>query len=84
MNSIIQHLRFPFSILLMPVFLLVSLELGFAGDNFSWQSWVLVFIALHLFIYPSSNAYNSYQDSDEGSIGLIKNTLKKRARIYSI
>jgi 1,4-dihydroxy-2-naphthoate octaprenyltransferase len=34
---------------------------------------VLVFIILHLFVYPSSNGYNSYMDRDEQSIGGIKN-----------
>jgi len=42
------------------------------------------FIALHLFIYPSSNAYNSYQDSDEGSIGLIKTPLKTSKNLFYI
>ena len=28
---------------------------------------------MHFFIYPASNAYNSYFDKDKGSIGLLKN-----------
>jgi 1,4-dihydroxy-2-naphthoate octaprenyltransferase len=30
---------------------------------------MLVFIALHFFLYPASNGYNSYFDKDEDSIG---------------
>lgn len=33
--------------------------------------WVL--IALHLFLYPASNGYNSYFDKDEKSIGGLRN-----------
>ncbi|GAB4130342.1 MAG: hypothetical protein OHK0045_16900 [Raineya sp.] len=29
----------------------------------------MAFLAIHLFLYPASNAYNSYFDKDEGSIG---------------
>jgi 1,4-dihydroxy-2-naphthoate octaprenyltransferase len=32
-----------------------------------------VFMLLHLLIYPASNAYNSYYDKDEGSIGGLEN-----------
>ena len=34
---------------------------------------ILVFVILHLLIYPASNGYNSYMDRDETSIGGIKN-----------
>jgi len=33
---------------------------------------MLVFLSLHLFLYPSSNGYNSYYDKDEESIGGLK------------
>jgi len=35
----------------------------------------LLFFILHFLVYPSSNAYNSLQDQDTGSVGLIKNPL---------
>ena len=38
-----------------------------AGYTFWDAFWV--FVALHLFIYPASNGYNSYYDRDEGPIG---------------
>jgi len=52
----------------MPVFLFALSQ----ADNVNWQSAVLAFIILHLFIFPSSNGYNSYQDRDETSIGGLK------------
>jgi 1,4-dihydroxy-2-naphthoate octaprenyltransferase len=33
---------------------------------------ILVFVILHLLVYPSSNGYNSYMDRDDGSIGGIE------------
>jgi 1,4-dihydroxy-2-naphthoate octaprenyltransferase len=35
----------------------------------------LIFIILHILIYPSSNGFNSYLDRDEGSIGGLKSPL---------
>jgi 1,4-dihydroxy-2-naphthoate octaprenyltransferase len=32
----------------------------------------LIFLIIHLLIYPSSNGFNSYMDRDEGSIGGLK------------
>jgi 4-hydroxybenzoate polyprenyltransferase len=72
LNSIFQHLRFPFSVLLLPIFLFaLSMQPQLLNNNRTW----LLFLILHLLVYPSSNAYNSIQDKDEGSIGLIKNPL---------
>lgn len=79
MRSIIQHLRFPFSYLLLPVFLFA---LAFVGlENASTLNVVLLFCILHFLVYPSSNAYNSLQDQDVGSIGLIKNPLPADRKI---
>jgi len=36
---------------------------------------LLIFLVLHLLVYPSSNGYNSYMDRDQNSIGGIKNPL---------
>jgi UbiA prenyltransferase family. len=36
-----------------------------------WKT-VLVFIILHLLLYPASNSYNSYYDRDTQSIGTLK------------
>jgi 1,4-dihydroxy-2-naphthoate octaprenyltransferase len=73
MRSIIQHLRFPFSYLLLPVFLFTLISVDLESTNLL-NVWIL-FIILHFLVYPSSNAYNSLQDNDSGSIGLIENPL---------
>lgn len=39
------------------------------ADQINVSNAVLVFIVLHLFVYPASNGYNSFYDRDEGSIG---------------
>ncbi|MFT4092176.1 MAG: UbiA family prenyltransferase [Niabella sp.] len=40
-----------------------------------WPHAALIFVILHLLVYPSSNGYNSYMDKDEGSIGGIAQPL---------
>lgn len=62
------HLRVGFSVFLMPVFLF---SLAFVANVEAGRA-ILVFLILHLFLYPSSNACNSYFDKDEGSIGGLK------------
>jgi 1,4-dihydroxy-2-naphthoate octaprenyltransferase len=74
MRSIIQHLRFPFSYLLLPVFLL-SYATVFHFTEINYFDIFLLFFILHVLVYPSSNAYNSVQDRDETSIGLVENPL---------
>lgn len=59
-------LRIPFSYYLLPTFLL---GLGEAVRPLDPWRVIAVFIALHLFLYPASNGYNSYWDRDEGAIG---------------
>lgn len=78
MKSVFLHLRLPFSLLLLPVFLFAF----FAISSVNTSQAVLVFIILHLLIYPASNAYNSYFDKDEGSIALIKNPPKVKKSLY--
>lgn len=63
------HLRLPFSFLLMPVF---CFAVGVAQEG-SWWNLFLIFFTLHILVYPASNAYNSYYDKDEDSIGGLKN-----------
>ncbi len=65
---IIKHLRLPFSFFLLPIYLFALA----ISPNISSQGILFTFIILHIFIYPASNAYNSYFDKDEGSIGLLK------------
>ena len=53
----------------MPIFLF-ALSQSLIIDT---SEALITFILLHVFIYPASNAYNSYHDKDLGSIGGIKN-----------
>ncbi len=61
-------LRFPFSLFLMPTFFFAWSQAG----QIDHTRLILVFIILHLFVYPASNGYNSYMDRDTGSIGGIE------------
>lgn len=65
-KNTIKLLRIPFSMLLMPIFLLA---LSQVETPYSWLDVLMPFVILHLLIYPASNGYNSYVDRDEGSIG---------------
>jgi 4-hydroxybenzoate polyprenyltransferase len=69
MKNIILHLRIPFSFFLLPIFLFALSQAAEVDTTKAW--WV--FIILHLLLFPASNAYNSYYDKDEGSIGLLEN-----------
>jgi hypothetical protein len=63
------HLRLPISLVLAPIFLWGYL---LSGQPLSAQAgWA--FLAVHLFLYGGSNAYNSYYDRDEGPIGGLAN-----------
>ena len=77
-KSTIQHLRLPFSFFLMPVFLFALSQ----ANTINWQTTIIAFVILHLFIFPSSNGYNSYQDRDETSIGGLKNPPKVTKNLF--
>jgi UbiA prenyltransferase family len=69
LTSILLHLRIPFSFFLMPVYLFaLAISPNFGESRLLWS-----FVIIHLLLYPASNAYNSYFDKDEGSIGGLKN-----------
>ena len=71
-RSTILHLRFPFSIFLLPIFLF-ALSIS---PNINQEQLLIVFICLHFFLYPASNGFNSYYDKDEKSIGGLKHPPK--------
>ena len=64
-----KHLRLHFSLLLMPVYLFALSQTPYADIGGAGIS----FFILHLLIYPASNAFNSYYDSDLGSVGGLEN-----------
>ncbi|OAQ38459.1 ubiquinone biosynthesis protein UbiA [Pedobacter psychrophilus] len=78
LKSVFLHLRLPFSLLLLPVYLFALS----AAPNVNNTHALLVFVILHFFIYPASNGYNSYFDKDEDSIALIKNPPKVNYSLY--
>ncbi len=63
----------------MPVFLFALSQ----ANSINWKTSVLAFVILHLFIFPSSNGYNSYQDRDETSIGGLKHPPKVSGNLYN-
>jgi 1,4-dihydroxy-2-naphthoate octaprenyltransferase len=74
----ILHLRIPFSFYLLPVFLFGLSQ----AHSFHLANTLIVFIALHLFIYPGSNSYNSYMDNDTGSIGGLEKPPPVTKKLY--
>lgn len=75
-----QHLRFPFSFFLLPVFLF-ALSLSAYPNP---ARTILVFAILHFLLYPASNGYNSYFDKDEKSIGALKNPPPVSKELYNV
>ncbi len=67
------HLRIPFSLFLMPVYFFALSQ----ANQIQTLNCFLLFILLHLLIYPSSHAFNSYYDDDIGSIGGLENPPEK-------
>ena len=73
-----MHLRIPFSFFLLPVFCF-----GISQSPYLHAADTLIFfIALHLFIYPGSNSYNSYMDKDTGSIGGLEQPPPVTRKLY--
>lgn len=68
MKNILLHLRIPFSFFLLPIYLFALSQSPSVDASKAW--WV--FFILHFMLFPASNAYNSYYDKDEGSIGLLE------------
>nr|MBS0038559.1 prenyltransferase [Saprospiraceae bacterium] len=76
----ITHLRFTFSIFLLPVFLFALSGI----DRIDWVGAAVAFVVLHFLIYPASNGYNSLMDKDKGSIGGVKKPPKAPAMLFPI
>lgn len=79
-KSTFLHLRIPFSFFLLPVFLFSCA----VANEVNWINFWLVFLILHLFIYPASNGYNSYFDKDEKSIGGLENPPPVSKQLYTV
>jgi 1,4-dihydroxy-2-naphthoate polyprenyltransferase len=79
-KSTLQLLRFHFSIFLMPVYWFALTQLV----NINWYRAIIIFIILHLLVYPASNGYNSYMDRDETPIGGLKNPMKPTKQLFYV
>lgn len=79
-KSTIQLLRFHFSVFLMPVYWFALTQLV----NINRTNAVLIFIILHVLIYPSSNGYNSYMDRDNSPIGGLANPLQPTKQLFYV
>lgn len=62
----------------MPVYWFALSQLIFIN----WKNAFIVFLILHVFVYPSSNGYNSYMDRDTTSIGGLKNPLQPTKQLF--
>jgi len=79
-RSTVQLLRLPFSIFLMPVF---WFALGQVIPR-DWGRALLVFLILHLLVYPASNGYNSYMDRDDSPIGGLAHPLQPTKQLFVV
>ncbi|HSZ87544.1 MAG TPA: UbiA family prenyltransferase [Puia sp.] len=79
-RSTLQLLRFHFSFFLMPVY---WFALGQVGEKNIFSA-LLIFIILHLLVYPASNGYNSYMDRDETSIGGLKDPSQPTKQLFYV
>jgi 1,4-dihydroxy-2-naphthoate octaprenyltransferase len=70
----------PFSIFLMPVF---WFALGQVIPR-DWGRALLVFLILHLLVYPASNGYNSYMDRDSSPIGGLQHPLFPTRQLFVV
>ncbi|MDB5257253.1 MAG: 1,4-dihydroxy-2-naphthoate octaprenyltransferase [Chitinophagaceae bacterium] len=74
------HLRIPFSFFLMPFFIFGISQLA----DITWWKISVAFIVVHFFHNGASNAFNSYFDKDEGSIGGIENPPPVDKELYFV
>ncbi|HEY5464705.1 MAG TPA: UbiA family prenyltransferase [Hanamia sp.] len=79
-KSTFQLLRFHFSFFLMPVFWFSLSQV----KNINWTDAVLVFIILHVLVYPASNGYNSFMDRDTSPVGGLKNPMLPTRQLFVV
>lgn len=77
-KSTVTLLRIPFSFFLMPVFFFALSQV----PVINYPKAILIFIILHFIMYPASNGYNSYMDSDDESIGMLEKPPKPTRQLF--
>jgi 1,4-dihydroxy-2-naphthoate polyprenyltransferase len=78
--STIQLLRFHFSLFLLPVYLFALSQ----APAINWYDALVVFVILHILVYPASNGYNSYMDRDDTPIGGLKKPLQPTKQLFYV
>lgn len=79
-HSTLQLLRFHFSFFLMPVYWFALTQLV----NINWSNALLIFVILHVLVYPASNGYNSYMDRDNSPIGGLAHPLQPTKQLFYV
>jgi 1,4-dihydroxy-2-naphthoate polyprenyltransferase len=79
-KSTFQLLRFHFSFFLMPVYWFALSQ----TPEINWIHAGLVFVILHLLVYPSSNGYNSYMDRDDTPIGGLETPMQPTKQLFYV
>lgn len=79
-QSTFQLLRFHFSFFLMPVYWFSLSQV----KNINWAAAALVFIILHVLVYPASNGYNSFMDRDTSPVGGLKNPMLPTRQLFVV
>lgn len=50
--------------------------------HINWWNAALIFLILHVLVYPASNGYNSYMDRDETPIGGLKKPMQPTRQLF--
>ena len=77
-KSTFQLLRFHFSFFLMPVYWFALSQM----QEVNRIKAILIFVILHLILYPASNGYNSYMDRDTGPVGGLARPLQPTKQLF--
>ena len=51
-------------------------------NEINWNNAILIFLILHLLVYPASNGYNSYMDRDTSPVGGLKNPMQPTKLLF--
>jgi 1,4-dihydroxy-2-naphthoate octaprenyltransferase len=79
-SSTLRLLRLPFSFFLMPVYWFALSQVV----EKDWARAILIFVILHLLVYPASNGYNSYMDRDTTPIGGLEHPPQPTRRLFLV
>lgn len=64
----------------MPVYFFALTQL----NHINWYNSSLVFVILHVLVYPASNGYNSYMDRDTSPIGGLRNPMAPTRQLFLV